>query len=98
MTIRWNGVVPICTYDYREKHVLGNIKTNPAKNVWYGTSIRSIRRQFGDDPEIIELCKNCTYSFKGGSCDGETIVEVLYSPAVADLFSRPENPEKVKPL
>ncbi len=98
MTIRWNGVVPICTYDYREKHVLGNIKTNPAKNVWYRNSIRSFRRQFGNNPKLIELCKNCSYSFEGGSSDGETIAEVFYNPAVSDLFSRTENPEKVEPL
>jgi len=98
MTIRWNGVVPVCTYDYREKHVLGNIMTNPAKNVWSGTPIRSFRRQFKNDPELIELCKNCSYSFEGGSSDGETIAEVFYHPTVANLFSRPENPEKVNPL
>lgn len=98
LTIHWNGVVCLCTYDYKEKYIHGNVKTNTIKNVWFGTPIRSIRRNFKNDWEQIDLCRNCTNSFKGGGCDGETIVEVLYSPAVADLFSRPENPEKIKPL
>ena len=98
MTIRWNGVIPICTYDYREMHVLGNIMTTSAKHIWYGDSMRSFRRQFGNNPELIDLCKSCSYSFVGGSCDGETIAEVFYNQSVENLFSRPENPEKVKPL
>ena len=98
LTIHWNGVVCLCTYDYKEKYIHGNVKTNTVKNVWFGTPNRSLRRTFRDDWEQIDLCRNCTNSFEGGGCDGETIVEVLYSPAVADLFSRPENPEKVKPL
>jgi len=98
LTIHWNGVVCLCTYDYKAKYILGNVKTNTINDVWFGAPIRSIRRKFKNDWEQIDLCRNCTNSFEGGGCDGETIVEVLYNPAVANLFSRPENPEKVKPL
>ena len=98
LTIHWNGVVCLCTYDYKEKYIHGNVKTNTINNVWFGAPIRSIRRKFKNDWEQIDLCRNCTNSFEGGGCEGETIVEVLYNQSVADVFSNPENPEKVKPL
>lgn len=98
LTIHWNGVVCLCTYDYKDKYMNGDVQTDTIKNVWFGAPIRSIRRQFKNDWEQIDLCRNCTNSFEGGACDGETIVEVLYNPEVADLFSKPEYPEKVKSL
>jgi len=98
MTISWNGDVCLCAFDYRNKYSIGNIRVNSIKNVWNGTTIRSIRRQFGKDYQKIQLCKNCTYSFVGGSLDGEIIREVYYNQSVANLFSTPENPEKVKYL
>lgn len=98
MAIRWNGVVPICTYDYREKIVIGNLRDQSVKDIWGSALIRSFRKRFKNDYRQIDLCNNCTFAFKGGSCDGETISEVFYNDSVADLFSNPENPEKVKPL
>lgn len=98
MTIVWNGDVCLCAFDYRNKYDIGNIRANSIQNVWNGTQIRSIRQQFGKDYQKIPLCKNCTYSFVGGSLDGEIIREVFYNQSVANVFSAPENPEKVKPL
>ena len=98
LTVHWNGVVCLCTYDYKEKYIYGNAKTNTIKSIWFGTPIRSMRQTFKNDWEEVDLCRNCTNAFKGGGCDGETIVEVLYKSSVADSFSKPENPEKVKLL
>ncbi len=98
MTILWNGDVCLCAFDYRNKYGIGNIRANSIKNVWSGIPIRSLRQQFGKDYQKMQLCKNCTYSFVGGSLDGEIIEEVFYNQSVANLFSAPENPEKVKPL
>ena len=98
MTILWNGDVCLCAFDYRNKYGIGNIRANSIKNVWSGIPIRSLRQQFCKDYQKMQLCKNCTYSFVGGSLDGEIIEEVFYNQSVANLFSAPENPEKVKPL
>lgn len=98
MTILWNGDVCICAFDYRNKLNIGNLKDDPLKKVWSGTSMRSLRQEFREDYQQIQLCNNCTYSFEGGGLDGEIIEEVYYSPSAADVFSAPEDPEKVQPL
>ena len=98
LTVRWNGVIPMCTYDYKELYALGNIKTDDIRKIWYKNPLRGLRRQFRSNWEQIQICENCTYAYQGGSCDGETIVEVLYSHPFADLFSNPDYPEKINPL
>jgi len=98
MTLLWNGDACICAFDYRNKLNIGNIKADSINNVWYGDSMRSLREKFRKDYQQIQLCKNCTYSFIGGSLDGEIIEEVYYNRSAADIFSTPEDPEKVKPL
>lgn len=98
LNIRWNGTLSLCSYDYKETYALGDAKTDTIKHIWSGPSYRAIRRQFRSDWEQIQICNHCTYAYKGGSCDGETIVEVLYSPTSAELFVKPENPDKVKTL
>jgi radical SAM protein with 4Fe4S-binding SPASM domain len=96
--IRWDGRVCPCTYDYKGTYNFGNLKTDSFKDIWSGSSYRKLRRQFREDSQQISICENCTYAFEGGSCDGETMIEVYYSPSSAYLFDAPEHPEKVKPL
>jgi len=98
LTVHWNGAVCLRTYDYKDQYICGNVKTDAIKNIWFDSPMRSLRRNFREDSEQIDLCRNCTNSFEGGACDGENVVEVLYNPAIADLFAKSENPEKVKPL
>jgi radical SAM protein with 4Fe4S-binding SPASM domain len=98
LTIHWDGIVGHCTYDYKDKYIYGNVKSDTIDNVWFRSSMPSIRKWYKGGWKNIDLCRNCTNTFEGGACDGETIVQVFYSRAVADLFSKPENPEKVQPL
>jgi radical SAM protein with 4Fe4S-binding SPASM domain len=98
MTICWNGDVCLCAFDYKNRFLIGNIVTDSIQNVWNSSNLRSMRRQFRKDYKKIQLCKNCTYSFVGGSLDGEIIREIYYNQTAADSFLGPENPEKVHPL
>jgi len=97
-TIHWDGTVCICTYDYNEMYVLGDISKEGLGHVWQGETYRRVRRQFRESWEQLRLCRHCSYSYEGGSCWNETIAEVYYSPHQAEIFSNPDNRRKVKAL
>lgn len=98
MTVRWDGNISICTYDYKGRYLFGNINKDSLIDIWNSDSYRSMRRKFTSDWQDIEICQNCTNSFIGGSSKGETIIAVYYNNSVAELFSEPEQPAKIKPL
>jgi len=87
-TLRWGGNLAFCTYDYREQIDLGSVEQASVASIWSGPTYRELRRRFRAGE--IDLCRNCTCTFEGGACDGETVAEVFYAPSVAALFDRPE--------
>lgn len=89
-TIHWNGTVCPCTNDYNEKYMLGNLKTDTFKNVWFGIPYRRTRKQFRKDWEKISFCNECSYAYKGGNCGREAIADAF--------FFNPKGPDKVKHL
>jgi radical SAM protein with 4Fe4S-binding SPASM domain len=98
-TIHWNGIVSPCTYDYNEMYVLGDLKRDTLQHIWRRhTPYRKIRRQFRSDWRKIQLCRNCSFAYEGGSCVNETIARVYYNPRVAGLFTRSEDPSRVQSL
>jgi radical SAM protein with 4Fe4S-binding SPASM domain len=76
--VHWDGKVCPCTYDYRDKYFLGDLKKDTLKNIWFGDAYRGIRRRFRADWEDIPLCKECSYAYEGGSCIDETIAEAFF--------------------
>jgi MoaA/NifB/PqqE/SkfB family radical SAM enzyme len=97
-SIHWNGIVCPCTYDYNEMYIFGDLKSDTFEDVWFGLPYREMRRQFRSDWEKIRLCCNCSYAYEGGSCWNETIAKVFFNPKIANVFSKPEDPDKVQSL
>ncbi len=77
-TIHWNGTVTPCTYDPKDKYVLGDLRENTFKEIWSGPGYEKMRRKFRRDWERIGLCTECTYAYKGGDCSRETMSEVIF--------------------
>ena len=75
--IHWGGAVCRCTYDPKEKYILGNLKHDTFKNIWYGPSYRGLRRQFRRDWEKLPLCRECSYAYEGGDCSNQTIADAF---------------------
>jgi len=75
-TLRWDGTVNPCVYDFDGKHVLGDVKSESFKAIWSGARYREMRRQFRSDWERIDICEHCTYAYAGGN----------YSDIVADTW------------
>jgi radical SAM protein with 4Fe4S-binding SPASM domain len=77
-TIHWSGTVCPCTYDPKDKYVLGDLRENTFREVWTGSGYETMRRRFRRNWEQIGLCTECSYAYKGGDCSRETISEVIF--------------------
>jgi len=76
--IHSNGCVCPCWMDKEEKHPLGDLNKMKFRDIWFGEKYRELRNEFRTDGAKNELCCDCTYAYEGGSCTGETIVEVNF--------------------
>jgi radical SAM protein with 4Fe4S-binding SPASM domain len=76
--IHSNGRVCSCWMDKDEKHPLGDLSNSTFRKIWFDKKYRELRKEFGKDWTKNELCNRCTYAYEGGSCTGETIVEVNF--------------------
>jgi radical SAM protein with 4Fe4S-binding SPASM domain len=77
-TIHWNGVIRPCTYDPKDKVVLGDLKQDTLEDIWFGAPYRHMRREFRTQWEKINLCGECSYAYKGGNCSRETMAEAFF--------------------
>lgn len=76
--IHWDGTVCPCTYDYQGKYILGDLKKESFKNIWYGTPYQSLRNTFRKEWENLDLCRECSYGYAGGDLGREAIAEALF--------------------
>jgi radical SAM protein with 4Fe4S-binding SPASM domain len=76
--IHWNGIVCPCTYDYNEKYILGDLKENTFKNIWFETPYRRMRNQFRKDWGKINFCNECSFAYAGGDCSRESVAEAIF--------------------
>jgi MoaA/NifB/PqqE/SkfB family radical SAM enzyme len=76
--IHWNGSVCSCTFDHSESLLLGSLQDSSFEDIWFGTAYRSLRRRFRRNWESIDLCRECTHAWEGGTLNGETIAEVVF--------------------
>lgn len=77
-TVHWNGLVCPCTYDYNEKFVFGDLKTNTFRKIWSGAPYRNIRRRFRLDWEKVNICRNCSYAYEDGACGKAVIKQAFF--------------------
>jgi radical SAM protein with 4Fe4S-binding SPASM domain len=68
-TLRWDGRINPCAYDFHGKQTLGHLGQNDFVQIWSGPAYQTMRQQFRKDWNQISICENCTYAFEGGSYD-----------------------------
>jgi radical SAM protein with 4Fe4S-binding SPASM domain len=76
--IHWNGTVCTCSYDPKEKFVLGDLNHESFKNIWEGSAYRNLRRQFREGWEKLPLCGDCSYAYEGGNCYNQIVAEAFF--------------------
>jgi radical SAM protein with 4Fe4S-binding SPASM domain len=80
-TLRWDGTVNPCVYDFDGTHVLGDLRAEPFERLWRGPRYAEMRRRFRTGWQQIDICSRCTYAFAGGN----------YTDVIADTWLFPEN-------
>jgi radical SAM protein with 4Fe4S-binding SPASM domain len=75
-TLRWDGRINPCVYDFDGEHVLGDAGRDAFGAIWAGERYRSMRRRFRRDWESIPICSRCTYAYEGGN----------YTDVIADTW------------
>lgn len=80
-TVRWDGTINPCVYDFDGAHVLGDLRREPFAAIWSGGRYADMRRRFRKGWEGIDICSRCTYAFAGGN----------YTDVVTDTWFFPEN-------
>lgn len=61
MVINWDGVVVACCVDWRRQYVIGDLRTDPAYDVWNGARLRDLQvRHLRGERRGLELCDGCT--------------------------------------
>jgi radical SAM protein with 4Fe4S-binding SPASM domain len=73
--IHWDGKISPCTYDPHDDYTVGDFASSEFKDIWWGSSLRRMRRLFRQDYQNIDHCAWCSYAFEGGTLSSETIVE-----------------------
>lgn len=60
MGVYSDGAIVPCCYDVEGKRVMGNVKQNSLKEIWFSDKYREFRRKvLNVDDEDIEICQNC---------------------------------------
>lgn len=86
-TLRWDGTINPCVYDFDGTHVLGDTRREPFAAIWRGASYADMRARFRRDWQQIDICSRCTYAYEGGN----------YTDIVADTWFFPENAPSARP-
>lgn len=73
-----NGKVCPCTFDPREKWVLGDLNRESFRDIWFGPAYRRFRSRFRRQYRGIDLCRDCTNAFEGGTCSTEDILDMHF--------------------
>ncbi|HMY85556.1 MAG: SPASM domain-containing protein [Saprospiraceae bacterium] len=62
--ITWNGTVVPCCFDKDAKYMLGDLKKDSFRKIWYGKLYDGFRRKILAGRDQIDICRNCTEGCK----------------------------------
>ncbi len=62
--LTWDGKVVPCCFDKDAQHVLGDVLSNPFKQIWKHKDYQNFRSAVFTDRQSIDICKNCSEGTK----------------------------------
>lgn len=61
MNICADGNVVLCSQDYKEQHIFGNVKITPIVKIWEGEEYTKLRSKIRWGIYSLDICKGCGY-------------------------------------
>jgi MoaA/NifB/PqqE/SkfB family radical SAM enzyme len=58
--VTWDGLVVPCCFDKDANHVMGDMKINSLREIWYGEKYMDFRMSLLTERKSIAICRNCT--------------------------------------
>ena len=58
--ITWDGKVVPCCFDKDGEHVLGDLKEQSFRDIWFGEKYNAFRKTLLTNRKSIDICRNCT--------------------------------------
>lgn len=62
--VTWDGKVVPCCFDKDAHYVMGDLRTQTFRDIWYGPRYREFRQTLLRSRKEIEMCRNCTEGTK----------------------------------
>jgi len=60
MNINFNGKVSACSFDWRHKHIMGNVNETSLKDIWFGETYNNFRKlHLSKKRNTNEFCNGC---------------------------------------
>lgn len=99
-TLRWDGRIDSCTYDFFGASDLGDLKESSFREIWRGRRYREARRTFRRNYRDIEICTQCTYAFEGGDYEDSVAASFRFDRAgrPTQVAGRPLPAERLRVL
>jgi len=63
--ITWDGKVIPCCFDKNADHIMGDLNSDPFREIWDGPKYRIFRKSILSGRHMIDICRNCTSGLKG---------------------------------
>jgi MoaA/NifB/PqqE/SkfB family radical SAM enzyme len=63
--VTWDGKVLPCCFDKDADHIMGDLKINSFKDIWFGDKFKEFRQSILSKRRSIAICCNCTSGIKG---------------------------------
>lgn len=58
--ITWDGLVLPCCFDKDGDYIMGDLKNDSFRDIWFGTKFRTFRKSILNGRDMISICRNCT--------------------------------------
>ncbi len=62
--VTWDGKVVPCCFDKDAEHLMGDLKVNDMKEIWYGKEYNQFRTSLMKSRKNIDICANCSEGLK----------------------------------
>jgi len=59
-------------------HLLGDLKKSSFREIWNGAAYHGFRGRLRSSDPMHNICLECSYAYKGGSCINQTVSEAVF--------------------